>query len=149
MANGTEADDIGVVARETLREVRDAVTGYRQATVAVELAAARSALAAAGVAWQVEVADVELAPPIEDVLAWTVREGVTNVIRHSGAAHCSVVLRAADGQATVLVTDDGHGVDRGDGNRTARASGGATESSSKRVTRLGCASAYASASRVP
>jgi two-component system sensor histidine kinase DesK len=45
------------------------------------------------------------------VLAWTVREGATNVIRHSGASHCSVTVRARAGDAGVEVLDDGIGRD--------------------------------------
>jgi two-component system sensor histidine kinase DesK len=40
-----------------------------------------------------------------ELFAWTVREGVTNVIRHSGASRCSVVL----GANAVEVRDDGRG----------------------------------------
>ena len=36
-------------------------------------------------------------------MAWTVREGATNVIRHSGARHCSVTVRAQAGDAGVEV----------------------------------------------
>jgi two-component system, NarL family, sensor histidine kinase DesK len=43
------------------------------------------------------------------VLAWTVREGATNVIRHSGTRRCSVTVRAAAGDAGVEVLDDGIG----------------------------------------
>ena len=47
---------------------------------------------------------------MDALLAWAVREGVTNVIRHSGARHCRIEVRRADGRATVEVTDDGAGL---------------------------------------
>jgi len=43
------------------------------------------------------------------VLAWAVREGATNVIRHSGAKHVSMVVRASLSDAAVEVVDDGVG----------------------------------------
>jgi len=42
-------------------------------------------------------------------MAWTVREGVTNVMRHSQAKRCSVRIINKDGKATVEVIDDGRG----------------------------------------
>ena len=69
--------------------MREAVSGYRQPTLEGELAGARMALSAAGIEADVEEAHVRLDPAVEAVLAWAVREGATNVIRHSGARHCT------------------------------------------------------------
>src|SRR3981081_4077478 len=46
---GHEVEDIEKVARDALREVREAVAGYRQPTLAAELAGAHEALMAAGI----------------------------------------------------------------------------------------------------
>ena len=80
-----EVAEVEQVARTALREVREAVSGYHQPTLEGELAGARMALSAAGIEADVEEARVRLDPAVEAVLAWTVREGATNVIRHSGA----------------------------------------------------------------
>src|SRR5947209_1125453 len=104
-----EVRDIEKVARDALHEVRDAVSGYRQPTLAAELAGARAALTAAGIEGRVDGQEVSFAPAVEAVLAWAVREGVTNVLRHSGARRCSIRITRADGQATVDVVDDGRG----------------------------------------
>jgi two-component system, NarL family, sensor histidine kinase DesK len=104
-----EVADVEGVARESLREVRQAVSGYRQPTLEKELEGARVALSAAGITAEVERAPVTLDPEVEAVLAWTVREGATNVIRHSGATHCQVRVRADLGAAGVEVVDDGEG----------------------------------------
>ncbi len=104
-----EIEDIEKVARDALREVREAVTGYRQPTLAAELAGAKEALTAAGIDYHVDQDHVPLPPAVEAVLAWTVREGVTNVMRHSQATRCSVRILNKDGQATVEVIDDGRG----------------------------------------
>jgi two-component system sensor histidine kinase DesK len=105
----SEVADVEAVARESLREVREAVSGYRQPTLEKELEGARVALTAAGIAAEFERAPVTLDPEVEAVLAWAVREGATNVIRHSGAQHCQVRVQAGLGDARVEVVDDGEG----------------------------------------
>jgi two-component system, NarL family, sensor histidine kinase DesK len=106
---GTEVRDIVRLARGALGEVRDAVSGYRQPTLATELSAARTALAAAGISCDVEQSLGALSRETEAVLGWAVREGVTNVIRHSRAAHCRIALLRADGVVRAEVVDDGVG----------------------------------------
>jgi two-component system sensor histidine kinase DesK len=102
-----EVAEIEVVARQALREVREAVTGYRRATLAVELAGARRALAAAGIAWDEDIAPIAPPAEVEGPLAWALREGVTNVIRHSGGRSCRLSLRVIGPDAVITVTDEG------------------------------------------
>jgi two-component system sensor histidine kinase DesK len=101
--------EIEQVARGALTEVREAVSGYRQPTLDDEIAGAKMALSAAGIQARIERPAVAFDPAIEAVLAWTVREGATNVIRHSGAGRCSVKVTAGLGEAGVEVVDDGPG----------------------------------------
>ena len=107
-----EISDVENVARTTLQEVREAVSAFRQPTLKSELNAAQEILAAAGIAYQFDgdenLLDA-LPTTIESVLSWTVREGVTNVIRHSRAHQCSIhVTRNAD-EISIEVIDDGIG----------------------------------------
>jgi two-component system sensor histidine kinase DesK len=104
-----ELADIERVAREALADVRGAVSGYREASLAIELEKARSALAAAGVKVDVEQMREGLPATTDSVLAWSLREGVTNVIRHSGATAASIRLAWHDGKAELELTDDGRG----------------------------------------
>ena len=104
-----EVEDIEKVARDALREVREAVAGYRQPTLAAELAGAGEALTAAGIEFRVDQDHAALPPAVEAVLAWTVREGVTNVMRHSQAKRCAIRISHKDGHASVDVVDDGRG----------------------------------------
>lgn len=104
-----EVEDIEQVARDSLREVRDAVAGYRQPTLKAELAGAREALTAAGIELRAEDEHASLPPAIEAVLAWAVREGTTNVMRHSQAKRCAIRILKKDGSATVEIVDDGQG----------------------------------------
>jgi two-component system, NarL family, sensor histidine kinase DesK len=104
-----ELDDIQSVTRTALAEVRDAVQGYRRLALAEALEAARAALAAAGIACDLAEADVALPAEVDAVLAWAVREGTTNVIRHSGATHCLIRVDADQDSAAVVIEDDGNG----------------------------------------
>lgn len=71
------------------------------------LAAARSALAGAGIAADVPADPNAVDPQHRLVLAWVLREAVTNVVRHSGARTCTVRL----GRDRLEVVDDGVGID--------------------------------------
>lgn len=100
--------DIKTVARDALTGVRDAVSGYRQPNLASELSGARMALEAAGIAARLEGGGLPgMDPDVEAVLAWAVREGTTNVIRHSGARNCRIAVAAGPPAATAEVIDDG------------------------------------------
>jgi len=52
-----------------------------------------------------------LPPQIELVLYRVVQEALTNVAKHSGAAHVRVTLRLNMQEAVAVVADDGHGFD--------------------------------------
>jgi two-component system sensor histidine kinase DesK len=105
-----EIHEVERVARQTLREVREAVAGYRQPALHSELDGARQLLEAAGIACQIEYTAGALPPATDAVLAWTVREGVTNVIRHSRAHHCTIRVTRDAGSVRAEVINDG---DRG------------------------------------
>lgn len=108
-----EIGDVENVARTTLQEVREAVASYRQPTFSSELHGAQEILAAAGIAYRYEgdESTLESLPtPIESVLSWAVREGVTNVIKHSRAHECTIRMMRGRQDACVEVIDDGVGV---------------------------------------
>jgi two-component system sensor histidine kinase DesK len=101
--------EVGQVARTALQEVRAAVAGYRRPTLAGELRGAREIRAAAGIGFQYQGESRDLPPDVEAVLAWTVREGVINVIRHSRARRCTIELLQGQGEVGIEVSDDGRG----------------------------------------
>ncbi len=103
-----ELAEIERVARQTLREVREAVAGYRQPRLESELEGARQLLVAAGIDFQIESLKEALPPTLDATLAWTVREGVTNVIRHSRARHCMIALKEEHGRIYAEVLNDGN-----------------------------------------
>jgi two-component system sensor histidine kinase DesK len=102
-----ELDDIQQVTRTALAEVRQAVQGYRRLALAEAIEGAKAALAAAGIDCELADAHVSLPDDVDAVLAWGVREGTTNVIRHSGALHCAIRVRADDRRAALEIEDDG------------------------------------------
>ncbi len=104
-----EVRDIESVARRALREVREAVADYRQPTLGGELNGAREMLKAAGIACRIEQEAGVLPSATDVVLAWAVREGVTNVVRHSRARHCVIRLIRDDEEVRAEITDDGLG----------------------------------------
>jgi two-component system sensor histidine kinase DesK len=106
-----EVKDIATVARKSLNDVREAVTGYRQAGLEAELASSRSALRAAGIGLAVEDTLRGLPGVQENVLAWAIREGVTNVVKHSHGTRCVVRLQREQDRAVLTVEDNGIGAD--------------------------------------
>jgi two-component system sensor histidine kinase DesK len=102
-----EMREVERVARQTLREVREAVAGYRQPQLASEVDGARQLLEAAGIACQIEHSAPSLPPAMDAVLAWAVREGVTNTIRHSRAHRCTIRVMCAGESVCAEVVDDG------------------------------------------
>jgi two-component system, NarL family, sensor histidine kinase DesK len=104
-----EIGEAEAVARRALREVREAVAGYRQPTLVEELHGAKEMLAAAGIACRIENGIGLLPKSMEAVLAWAVREGATNVIRHSRAHHCTIRLARDADMIQAEISDDGRG----------------------------------------
>jgi two-component system sensor histidine kinase DesK len=103
-----EIAELEAVARRSLAEVRQAVTSYRQPSLAAELAAARRMLAAAGIDCRIEApGSYDLPPEVDALLAWTVREGSTNIVRHSGARHAMITVTVTGASAGAELTDDG------------------------------------------
>jgi len=111
-----ELDDLETLARESLADVRRAVQGYREITLPGEIARARAALSAAGIEHELPNSADDIAATHRELFAWVIREGVTNVIRHSRAAACSVHMSPTavrvidDGQGAPETPDAGHGL---------------------------------------
>ncbi|WP_157979838.1 sensor histidine kinase [Kribbella monticola] len=100
-----EVADVEHLARAALADVRAAVAGYRELSLAGELVAARAALQAAEIKADLPTVVDEVPEENRELFAWVVREGVTNVVRHSGAKRCTIRLDAQQ----IEVRDDGKG----------------------------------------
>jgi two-component system, NarL family, sensor histidine kinase DesK len=97
------------VARGALKEVREAVSGYRRPSLDEELAGACAMLEAAGISCRARKEVEALPPDAEGILTWVVREGTTNVVRHSRAKRCEIRLTRNGGRVRAEVRDDGPG----------------------------------------
>jgi two-component system sensor histidine kinase DesK len=100
-----EIADIEKLARSALSDLRIAVSNYREIAFDTELVAARTALSAAGITAHLPGKVDEIDPELQGVFAWVLREGITNVIRHSGATSCWVTA----GVDHMTISDDGGG----------------------------------------
>ena len=111
-----EVADLERLARTALADVRRAVAGYREITLSGELDRAREALLSAGMSPVLPIEVPELPADVDELYAWTVREGVTNVLRHSRADRCTITVSPS----ALVITDDGRGAadpgSRTDGN---------------------------------
>jgi two-component system sensor histidine kinase DesK len=114
-----EAGEIEEIGRRALVEVREAVTGYRERRLSTELDGARKALAGAGIDVTIRESGGALPAAAESVFGWAVREGVTNVIRHSGASRCDIDIDVLGEHAVLEIRDNG----TGDGDTTAAGNG--------------------------
>jgi two-component system sensor histidine kinase DesK len=108
-----EIEQVAAVSRQTLSDIRQAISGYRRPTLAVEVITARGALEAAGIEpnddSELTLASGSFDPDAEAALAWCLREAVTNVIRHSGARNCYLSLARHSRTVALRVRDDGRG----------------------------------------
>lgn len=111
-----EIREVETLSRRTLADVRAAVAGHREVTLAGELATAREVLRAAGIIAELPGSVDVVDPRLSETFGWVVREGITNVVRHSRATHCTITLTAR----SIEIVDDGHtGVNPSVGNGLA------------------------------
>ena len=107
-----ELESIQETARQALAEVRATVGGLRAGNLDAEIAALPQVLADAGIETTLEGSVADTDPRHRTLLAWVLRESVTNVVRHAHATH--VVIRLD--QSGLTVADDGTGLAHAEGN---------------------------------
>ncbi|MFD6099353.1 sensor histidine kinase [Nocardiopsis flavescens] len=104
-----EAAEVHALARDALRRIRTAVSGYRELELAGEVRSVTAVLAAGGVRTSVAgLADLDPSPAEASLAAWTVREGGARLLRHGTAAHCRISFSRdpATGRAVVELSGD-------------------------------------------
>ena len=102
-----EIESLTGLARGALRDVRAIARDEHAVSLAAEVDAAGALLGAAGIAVHVDIDLPGLPPAVEEVLAWAVREGATNTLRHSDATTCSITAGRAGGRARLEIVNDG------------------------------------------
>jgi two-component system sensor histidine kinase DesK len=105
-----EIADVERTARTALAEVREAIGGYRSKGLLAEIEAARRTLDAAGVTLTCDLlpeASGKLTPQQETTLALSLREAVTNIVRHAHATVCTLHFGLLNGRHSLLISDNG------------------------------------------
>ena len=104
-----EIAEVERVARDSLAQVRNAVSGIRSTALSAELLAATALLEAQGVKVKCETENVKLPHDRETVLALSLREAATNIRRHSNAKVVTIRVRKEAEAVIMEVADDGRG----------------------------------------
>jgi two-component system, NarL family, sensor histidine kinase DesK len=122
-----EIAEVEELSRRALSEVRMAVANYRDRDVSLagELANGRELLRAAGITADLPRAVDAVDPRCLELFGWVLREGLTNVVRHSRADACAVRLT----RNSLEIADDGTGggQDGEEGNADGNGLGGLRE----------------------
>jgi two-component system sensor histidine kinase DesK len=103
----TELTEILQTARQALADVRAVSRGYRDMSLAQEAAAAEPMLASIGITGTVRIDYRDVPGRIDTVLATVLREGLTNMLRHSKADRCVIEAESRAGLARVSIANNG------------------------------------------
>jgi two-component system sensor histidine kinase DesK len=116
-----EMREVRQLARESLREIRAVVRGYRTVDLDTELRSARAVLNAAEIRTDLVLPGTRLPDEVSTVIAWLVREGTTNVLRHSTASWCRIAVTVGEAGVELEMRNDGATRSAATHDRTTRA----------------------------
>jgi two-component system sensor histidine kinase DesK len=102
-----ELTEVLDISRRALADVRSVARGYRELSLEAEAASARSVLTAADVVVRMDLRYSNLPAQVRTLLAIVLREGVTNVLRHSKAERCEITIREDAGRVEMDILNDG------------------------------------------
>ncbi|WP_416151906.1 histidine kinase [Salipaludibacillus sp. HK11] len=107
-----EIKDVQITARTALKEVRELVTEMRGTKLEDEIQRVEQILQAANIEFKFE-GSLQLPNTsliAENVVSMCVKEAVTNIVKHSGASSCSIIVEPGDTGLAVKVYDNGIGI---------------------------------------
>ncbi|MEU4195363.1 histidine kinase [Kribbella sp. NPDC026611] len=105
----TEVAELTDIARHTLHGLREVTHGSHTVELVAECDGAAALLGAAGIDLHLTLPDGQLPSPTQELFGWAVREGITNILRHSDARTASVVIdQGPDGHRLEIVNDGAH-----------------------------------------
>jgi two-component system, NarL family, sensor histidine kinase DesK len=110
-----EVQSLVSVAHSAFRDLRQITRREPAVSLESELDRGTDILSAGGVETRITRHVERLPPKVDELFAWAVREGVTNVVRHSSARTCSIVIGRGDGQLRLEIENDGAGLASLDG----------------------------------
>jgi signal transduction histidine kinase len=102
-----ELTEILAISRLALADVRSVAGGHRELSLSEESRSAESLLAAAEVDVRMDLHYGELPTQVGTVLATVLREGVTNVLRHSKGEYCEISVRQQENAVLLDIVNDG------------------------------------------
>jgi len=102
-----ELTEIIDTSRQALDDVRSVARSYRALSLLEEAASARALLLAADIRVMMHLDRCELSPEVRTALATVLREGVTNLLRHSKAENCEITLKCTNDVVRMEVVNDG------------------------------------------
>ncbi|MCX6465568.1 MAG: histidine kinase [Pseudonocardiales bacterium] len=103
----TQLDEVLALARRALADVRQVTHGGAPTGLDDELDNAQDALTAVDVRVRLDRAAPCPGGPAGAALAAVLREGVTNVLRHSDASWCAIAIRTEGGAVHLEIVNDG------------------------------------------
>ncbi|HEY8980742.1 MAG TPA: histidine kinase [Streptomyces sp.] len=114
-----EVESVLAVSRQAVADARLVASGYREMSLADEAESAVEMMSAAGIRTTMDITCGRLHPAVDTVLATALREGVTNIVRHSKARTCDIkAMREGETVRLVLVNDGVTAQSRTPGPRT-------------------------------
>jgi signal transduction histidine kinase len=103
----TELEEVLEISRHALADVRSVASGYHEMSLDEECRTAESLLTTAELDVRMTVEHGELPPEVSTVLATVLREGVTNVLRHSKGERCEITIREDGDHMRLHIANDG------------------------------------------
>ncbi|MYL34477.1 sensor histidine kinase [Pontibacillus yanchengensis] len=107
-----EIHDIRQTARTALKEVREMVSNMRGAKLEDEITRVQQIIEAAEMEFQFEGNTTLSNTPllVENVLSMCLKEAATNIVKHSGASKCNVLIEQSETEVHIQIKDDGIGI---------------------------------------
>ncbi|MFE3637876.1 sensor histidine kinase [Streptomyces sp. NPDC059168] len=107
-----ELTEILRTSRQALSDVRAVASGYRDMNLSTEVADAESVLDALDITTTTHIMCGTLPRAVDTTLATVLREGLTNMLRHSKASRCRITALRRGGTVTFRLANDGVDGDR-------------------------------------
>lgn len=108
---GLEAKEIERTSRIALTQVRELVSDMRSVSITEVLVESESILESAGISYhfdsEINTNNISAIP--QNILSMCLKEAVTNVVKHSEAKNCYVMLEQIAGKIQLIIEDDGIG----------------------------------------
>jgi signal transduction histidine kinase len=102
-----ELTEILDISRLALADVRSVAGGQQELSLSEEFRSAESLLVAAEVDVRMDLRYGEIPDHVGTVLATVLREGVTNVLRHSKGEYCEITVHQQDHSVLLDIINDG------------------------------------------